>query len=383
MKSDRQLILFHILVQLVLSSPDYKGTKLTPNPWTEYISLQPSSVPVPTLWSEAELSLLEATSLEPAVAAQLILLDREFTAIQSKAVSVDFGKEIFEHATLRDWVWVDALYRSRSFELPFSGVSCVPCLDLANHGTGRKAQWQQIEEKETVKLVLKKGAEVKAGEEITISYGEGKPAAEMLFNYGFVEGEGEKKVMVDLDEALAEWARKDGLLKEKLEVFGKSPVLEVMLDEVHGGKGRWKSPFIEFMCVKEEDGLGFRVEAKEGRQERRVIWKEKKDVTRMVGMWDVFMNAQDVRNVVRFRALCVVEGVVEKQLKRLNARDEMEDEKLVKSGDVRRSVLDNVLELRRIEAGILQKVLEAVHEETERLLKDEKVAAEAHTQSAS
>lgn len=372
-----------MLIQLVLSSPDYKRTKLTPDPWMEYISLQPSSVPVPTLWSEAELALLKATSLEPAVTAQLILLDREFTTIKSKAVSVDLGKEVFEHATLSDWIWVDALYRSRSFELPISGVSCVPCLDLANHGKGRKAQWQQVEEKETVRLVLKRGAEVKAGEEITISYGEVKPAAEMLFNYGFVEGEGEKKVMVDLDELLAEWSRKDGLLKEKLEVFGKAPVLEVMLDEVHGGKGRWKSPFIEFMCVKEEDGLGFRVEERDGKEERRVVWKGKKDVTRMVGMWDVFMNAQDVRNVVRFRAVCVVEGVVKKQLERLRGRIEAKDEQLVESGEVRRTVLDNVLELRRIEIGILEKVLDAVKEEKERLLRDERVAAEAKAQSTS
>jgi hypothetical protein len=372
-----------MLIQLVLSSPEYKGTKLTPDPWTEYISLQPVTVPVPALWSEAELSLLEATSLEPAVAAQLILLDREFTTIKSKAISVDLGKQIFEHATLGDWIWVDALYRSRSFELPISGASCVPCLDLANHGKGRKAQWQQIVEKQTVRLVLKKGAEVKAGEEITISYGEGKPAAEMLFNYGFVKGEGEKKVMVDLDEVLAERARKDGLLKEKLEVFGKAPVLEVMTDEMHGGKGRWKSPFIEFMCVKEEDGLGFKMEGREGKEERRVVWKGNKDVTRMVGMWDVFMNAQDARNVVRFRAACVVEGIVGKQLDRLRGRVEGEGEKLVESGEVRRTVLDSVLELRRIEIGILEKVLEAVKEEKGRLVKDEKVAAEADAQSAS
>jgi hypothetical protein len=34
------------------------------NPWSEYVKMLPSNVPVPTMWTEEERTLLAGTSLE-------------------------------------------------------------------------------------------------------------------------------------------------------------------------------------------------------------------------------------------------------------------------------------------------------------------------------
>jgi hypothetical protein len=53
-----------LLVQLIMSSPDYTGPRGVISPWTQYFSLLPAQVPIPTMWTESELSHLRGTSLE-------------------------------------------------------------------------------------------------------------------------------------------------------------------------------------------------------------------------------------------------------------------------------------------------------------------------------
>ncbi|KAH8908024.1 hypothetical protein BR93DRAFT_584825 [Coniochaeta sp. PMI_546] len=117
-QTDRQLVLLYMLMQLVLSSPEYKVVEHASAAW-------------PPFWGES--------------------------------LSSDIG--------LRDWIWVDALLRSRTFDLSYSGVSMIPCLDLANHSISYTAYWRQDVNNEAVTLFLLKGSSVPAGEVFTIIYG--------------------------------------------------------------------------------------------------------------------------------------------------------------------------------------------------------------------
>jgi hypothetical protein len=359
-----------MLMQLVLSSPDYNremGESLVA--WTQYIGLQPPDVPVPTMWSDAELSLLRSTSLESAVAAKMALLAREFAIIQAATRDLPFWREVAgKGITARDWIWVDALFRSRSFHLPYSGVACTPCLDLANHSnTNTSAHFVQDPSSGAVTLLLRKGCSVRAGEEITISYGKDKPAAEMLFNYGFIDSSSAVQTLVlPLDEMLDDAANGDPLLEAKLRVFNAAPMLELKIDEK--GKARWSAPFLQLLCLHEQDGLDFRMEEWQGQQSQRMLWRGK-DITGVVSMFDVFINAQDVRDVVQFRAVSVLLGVIEKQL------DRIRDKPQPSESGVRQEVLQAVLQLRSIETDILERCLLAFGEERDGLLQDESVVA--------
>lgn len=53
-----------LLLQVTITSPDCPHAVGVSNPWTEYVRMLPSSVPVPTCWSEQERTMLVGTSLE-------------------------------------------------------------------------------------------------------------------------------------------------------------------------------------------------------------------------------------------------------------------------------------------------------------------------------
>ncbi|KAB5560269.1 hypothetical protein GE09DRAFT_1172976 [Coniochaeta sp. 2T2.1] len=379
-QTERQLVLLYMLMQLVLSSPHYlKEAGVAPVAWTEYIGLQPREVPIPTMWTAKERSLLQGTSLEPAVAAKMILLEREFAAIREATRDVPFWREVLDsgHISLYDWIWVDALFRSRSFELPYSGVSCVPCLDLANNRdfeiddkgmvTPSTAYFQQDPETEAVTLLLRKGRTVAAGEEITISYGE-KSAGEMLFNYGFIQWNrsGLNDMVLPLDGILEE-VKDDPLLEFKLAAFNGAPVLELTVDEK--GRRRWSAPFLYLLCVYEEDGLSFRTQEWRGQQSQRILWKGK-DRTGMVGMFDVFINAQDVREAVRYRAVSALIQFVEKQIARIESVDSS-----AASLEAREEVKATSSSLRSAEKRILKDSLEGLGVEQQKLQQAESVVA--------
>jgi hypothetical protein len=58
-------VLLFLLMQITIASPDHGQNVGLSNPWTEYVKMLPSEVPVPTLWNEGEQEvLLQGTSLE-------------------------------------------------------------------------------------------------------------------------------------------------------------------------------------------------------------------------------------------------------------------------------------------------------------------------------
>lgn len=51
-------------MQVTITSPDVSHSIGVSNPWTEFVKMLPSEVPVPTLWTEQERVFLVGTSLE-------------------------------------------------------------------------------------------------------------------------------------------------------------------------------------------------------------------------------------------------------------------------------------------------------------------------------
>ncbi|KAK4182307.1 SET domain-containing protein [Podospora australis] len=374
---DRQLVLLAMLMHLVIL---YGETPLGPEDrdglrkshWNGYLLVQPHDVPVPTMWSPAERALLNGTSLESALGAKLQLLEMEWNTIVTQTTSLPWWNRIFtdpgKSVQLKDWIWLDALFRSRSFSLPVSGEAMVPYQDLANHSRRANAYWRQDPHTGDVFLMLKEGCEMGKGEEVMISYGRDKPAAEMLFNYGFIaeecsmlEGQGQRLVM-PLDDILEGRMKEDEFLRAKMDVFGSLPLLELRV--LSDGVGRWSSHFAYLLCTEEEDGLTFEME-----KWRKMLFHGK-NVTAMASMFGVFVNARDeLRAVVPSRAVDFVIGVVEEKLRRLGKEVRMTpgttdgQQRSQTTEKVREQVLKSVSQLKDIEMGILERCLVSLRAE--------------------
>ena len=51
-------------MQITIGSPEFGQVVGVSNPWTEYVKMLPSLIPLPTMWTEEERVLLVGTSLE-------------------------------------------------------------------------------------------------------------------------------------------------------------------------------------------------------------------------------------------------------------------------------------------------------------------------------
>lgn len=306
-------------------------------------------------WSNPNTLVSDLPFLKPAVSAKLSVLTKEFDSIKAKAESIPLWYEIFsidESITVRDWVWLDALYRSRSLELPISGESLVPCLDLANHAHQHTAYFEENDKDEVV-LLLRDGVNVSPGTEVTINYGETKSAAEMLFSYGFIDSASTRQGL-SLPLRLMD---DDPLLKAKLHAFGKAPTLEISEDG--NGVARWLAPFVYLMCLNEEDGLDFRIlQETDGSQQLKMFWQEQ-DVTAVPDTFKDLISGHDLQQVFELRAVTVVLEMVQEQLERLDVQDGDADIPEV----VRAETLRAAIQLRNIETDLLRRTLEVLKDE--------------------
>ncbi|RYO83120.1 hypothetical protein DL766_004454 [Monosporascus sp. MC13-8B] len=382
--STRHDILLFLLMQLVLSSPDHTGSHGVTTPWTQYFSLLSTEIPVPTMWTEPETARLKGTSLEasrlcdpsvrsiyltrfkPAVSAKLSVLTKEFDAVRAKTESLPLWYEIFsvdESVTVCDWVWLDALYRSRSLELPRSGESLVPCLDLVNHSHQHTAYFEETNDHQVL-LLLRNGAHISPGTEITINYGHKKSAAEMLFSYGFIDPHSTTK-SISLPLELID---DDPLIKAKLHVFGATPTLEINEDN---GVPRWSAPFVYLMCLNEEDGLEFRIlQETDGSRHLRMFWQER-DVTDAPGTFKGLINGHELQKVFELRAVTVIYEMVQQQLERLSTHGR--DDSISES--VRAVTMQAANQLRNIETDLLKRAFQVLENERANLFSDESVLA--------
>ncbi|PHH74845.1 hypothetical protein CDD83_4493 [Cordyceps sp. RAO-2017] len=330
-------------------------------PWTDYVGHLPRYVPVPTMWSQAERLLLRGTSLEAALEAKLAALAREFEALRGQSEAMPFWNDFLwgrDAASVDDWILVDAWYRSRCLELPQVGDAMVPGLDMANHSS-RPTAYYEVDEGGDVVLLPRPDCAAPAGREVTISYGEAKPAAEMLFSYGFVDPDSAARSLTLGLEPLAD----DPLAKAKAAVFDGPPVVRISRP---GARVEWDSPFAYLMCLNREDGLEFGLlQDTAGGRELRLLWQGD-DVTERAGQLGSLIEGHRLCPVFRLRAVAVLHERVERQLARcasdgLAGGDQLRP--LVATGLLREACISDARALREAEVVLLEAAAQELDKE--------------------
>ncbi|KAK4195962.1 hypothetical protein QBC40DRAFT_14526 [Triangularia verruculosa] len=363
--SPRVNVLLFLLVQSARNSNTQHFNVGISNPWTQYLQFLPETVLLPTVWTEDERPLLRGTSLEVAVGAKLRALDNEFEMIREASSNIPCWNDLLWHSgavSFNDWVHLDALYRSRCLELPKSGESMVPCIDMINHSSKASAYYDQNPRDEAV-LLLRPGVTVSKGQEVTISYGDTKSAAEMLFSYGFIDPESTSESLV---LPLAPFPD-DPLAKAKLVAFGKAPRVHVARES---GSIRWESSFAYLQCVNEEDGLDFRIlQDNDGNQQLCVFWQDA-DVTEQISEFQKLAQTHPIPEILRLRVVVSVQENLESHLEQLKSELPPHD-----ASSVRQECLRNGLLLRQIETSLLEDATQALEQEKNSLLKAENVVA--------
>ncbi len=355
------------------------------NPWTEYLQFLPSTVLVPTLWTEDERLLLRGTSLEAAVDAKVSALDAEFAVVRERSEELPAWRELLwgeGGVEFTDWMRLDGLYRSRCLELPRAGEAMVPCVDMVNHAAVPSAYYDESGRGDDVVLLPRPGVGGKKGEEVMISYGADKSAAEMLFSYGFIDAQHAAPTSSNgLVLPLSPFPD-DPLAKAKLVAFGEAPKIHVARDagttatdrgedggengSSGGGSIQWHSPFAYLMCVNEEDGLEFRVlQQTDGARSRlRVFWLGE-DVTDRTSSFEALVDAHPMAALLRLRVATVVLERLHEQLGRLGEGTEPDPADVAAAGGLerRQECVAAAALLRQVETGLLEQAVEKLEEE--------------------
>lgn len=224
----------------------------------------------------------------------------------------------------RDWILLDAWFRSRSLEHPSFGEAMIPSLDMVNHSSHANASYQPGSN-DCVHLLLRPGKRLDSATEVTISYGEAKSKAEMLFSYGFVDDESTISTRT-LTLPLKPDYPADPLGKAKDAVFAIANLPRTVEISVAENVVHWKSAFLYFIIVNEEDGLDFRViqETDGSRGSLRVFWHDE-DITETVENFHILITENDeneMREVFMLRAAIWLGERLENQLHRLDVTDE-------------------------------------------------------------
>jgi hypothetical protein len=297
-------------------------------------------------------------------------LDREFSEFKEKSSSnFHWYKLLWQDEVVEsnDWALLDAWYRSRSLGLPKSGEAMVPCLDFANHSDAANAYYEETADEDVV-LLLRPGATLEDGDEITISYGGDKSAAEMLFSYGFV-GDGSNQtgghataLSMAADGTDSPTAanpssgslmlplsplENDPLAGAKRFVMGRPPTVRVSQT---AGQVTWDSPGALLMCLNEEDGLNFGyLRDNDGNEQLRMFWQDR-DVTESAHDAETLVGGHPLEPVFRLRVATVVQETLSSALERMQAAEMPRAEA---SPAVRGEVLEAAGRLREVECGIL------------------------------
>jgi hypothetical protein len=252
--------------------------------------------------------------------AKLLSLGNEFDILREKSEVLPFWNEFLwgnDAVSLDDWVLTDAWYRSRCLELPQSGTAMVPGLDMVNHA-GHATAYYEEDRNDDVVLLLRPGCQAPSGHEVTISYGDAKPASEMLFSYGFIDVE---NIVHELTLHLDPFPD-DPLAKAKLHVFNGAPVLT--LSNKHAELGQevsitWHSPFAYLMCLNEEDGLSFQLlQDTAGGRQLRLLWQEE-DVTERADDFENLIQDHELCQVFRLRVVAILYEKAEEQLSSIDS----------------------------------------------------------------
>ncbi|KAJ9665329.1 hypothetical protein H2201_004621 [Coniosporium apollinis] len=370
-RTARGSILVFLLMQATAACPSVSKGVAVRSPLTDYIKFLPEEL-LPTFWTEAELNLLEGTTLKPAIEAKLKSLNREYEQLRSASEDIEWCQKYWWDEdtgmlSFDDWLQVDAMYRSRALEFPGIGDCMVPCVDMANHasGEGTVALYETDGQGNAV-LLLRDDKRLEAGDEITITYGDEKGACEMVFSYGFIEDSmtSARELFLDL-----EIPDDDPLKRAKKFISTSAPGFR-LFDKADGIS--WESDYVWLSCVNEEDGLDFRVlQTTDGNRELKAFWKEEelrgltqlKDALEADPMWEVF----------RLRATALVQDRVEAQARLLFGSDEGIRTMGLEGTTCRARPKALAMRLRTLEGSLLEKAWNSVESEKQELAETETV----------
>lgn len=238
----------------------------------------------------------------------------EFENLREATAEIDWCQKCWwENGSLQflDWITLDSLYRSRCLELPTIGEALVPVLDMVNHSYEANAIYEQTSNK-GVSLLLKPSIQLDQGSEITISYGDSKSEAEMLFSYGFLDGKSSVNVVVLPVDPFED----DPLGKAKIAAFGSAPTVRISSSQA--GLIEWECPFLYLLSLNEEDGLEFKVlQENDGSQSAlRVFWQEV-DVTEKTKEFESLITSHEHHEVFKLRAVALLQNQIQQQIGRL------------------------------------------------------------------
>ncbi|KAK2764440.1 hypothetical protein FQN54_009134 [Arachnomyces sp. PD_36] len=394
-RTARGAILIFLLLHFTYSSQEIDeregrqriGVK---HPWSEYIKFLPASIYLPTFYNEEERELLHGTSLESALDAKMNSLEKEYGHLWESTQNIpwcqrDWWDEETGCLSFDDWKYVDAVYRSRALDLPGTGHAMVPCVDMANHASGDPTMaLYDTDPQGNAALSLRDGKEksLAVGGEITITYGDEKGAAEMIFSYGFLESDIEdaRQLFLDLD------IPNDDPLKPAKKMFcDDAPGLRLFTKPGSNATG-WESDFVWWSCVNEEDGLDFSVvQSNDGKKELLVTWKgeEIKSSERLKGL----LSTDPLWDLFQLRAVVLVQGRIDSQYSEMREVDEYVHHERTRSRNDesdsghREEVLDAVVRLRKLEADLLQRGIADLEQKKSELLNSECVSAFLTAQS--
>ncbi|KUI52518.1 SET domain-containing protein 8 [Cytospora mali] len=300
----------------------------------------------------------------------MLALAHEFDEMREKSSDIECWNAAFWDSGLvhlTDWYLVDAWYRSRVLELPKSGPSLVPCIDMANHSNDANAYYEENFRDEVI-LLLRPGSNLEKGGEVTISYGSEKSAAEMLFSYGFIdEFSTARSLRIPLGPL-----PDDPLAKAKAHIFDGSPAVEI---NEASGTTVWTSAFAYLSVLNEEDGLGFRIlQDEDGGRELRMFWEDK-DVSDKSDSFETLISDHELCDVFKLRVNMVVYQRVQEQLDSMSL-PVSDDSTIVSDIDNMGSCnAANARTLRRIEIEILEKAITILENQRRELLALESVTA--------
>lgn len=319
---------------------------------------------LPTFWSQEELKLLEGTSLAPAMEAKTKSLFREYEHLYSVTAEIEWCKrcwwdDVDRLLSLDDWKQVDAFYRSRALEFPGIGDAMVPCIDMANHASGDlTSALYESDGLGTGLLLLRESKTLTEGEEVTITYGDGKGACEMIFSYGFLEEDVDSARDIFLDLQSPD---DDPLARAKKAVASSAPGVRFFASK---NQLRWESDYLWLLCVNEEDGLEIQLaHTVDGVQELSLTWQNQH--LRNEAELRALLQAHQLWNVYQLRAVSLLQERVETQLRLLYDSEEAVQKK-AEEIVVRASPRSLALRLRSLESELLGQFYEYLENEVSR-----------------
>lgn len=282
---------------------------------------------------------------------------QEFEDLREKTAEIAWCQKCWWEQgslTCQDWFLLDAWYRSRCLEIPNTGESMIPCVDMVNHSADANSYYERMSDN-NIALLLRPDSELVGGSEVTISYGSSKSEAEMLFSYGFVDEQSTAKTLTLNVDPFPD----DPLGKAKAVAFSKPKVVSIF------GKDNiaWRSPFLYFICLNEEDGLEFRVlqETDGSRGQLKVFWQGS-DVTDATEDFELLTRSHELSDVFRLRVVSLLQDRIQQQLAILHESEDVL-EAFASMPSISQDRYKSAMKLRRSETSLLEAAFESMCQE--------------------